>query len=286
MASDRTMRASAAGRRVWAPLLAVGVIGLVVGGVSASAVAQLSLSGGPQYAPPGGGSCSASGTPCSSAGATVTCTGLNPDNLSNLYFGVRNDQFVLGDSETGSAGPAAGSPAVFRSDSMVSDISIHYVGSTSVRNNILNTDQAVATGLTLAVTNGTTTLAPTGGNPPNNNNGDIGNLFRVTSSNLTVSVKITGSLSIFVGGASCPAIFDPAHAHILFLRTNQDISHVDLGFYWTALPPPHVVSIATQGATSTNADSVVFRVTFNVPVSGVDPGDFAVTPPFTNDLIK
>src|SRR5512139_538818 len=88
----------------------------------ASSAAALTISGGPAYVAgvPGGGSCSVSGTPCFSGGANVTCSGLSPGAVSNLYYGLRVDQYVSGDSEMGNAGPAATSAEVFRISSVTS----------------------------------------------------------------------------------------------------------------------------------------------------------------------
>jgi hypothetical protein len=65
-------------RRRWQPALAPICAALTVIGI-ATAASALTIHGGPLYAGSGGvtGSCTASGNACLTAGATVTCTGLN-----------------------------------------------------------------------------------------------------------------------------------------------------------------------------------------------------------------
>src|SRR5262245_12998093 len=94
-------------KRLWA-LGIIAVVGL------ASNAAALTITGGPSLSPPGGATCSVSGTPCQTGGATVTCTGLNTSAVRFLYFGVRADNFVQGDSETGTTGPTASTNNIFK----------------------------------------------------------------------------------------------------------------------------------------------------------------------------
>ena len=60
--------------------------------------AGLTLNGGPIYAgsSPLTGSCTYSGNPCTTTGATVTCTSINAGAFLNLYYGLRNDGSVNG----------------------------------------------------------------------------------------------------------------------------------------------------------------------------------------------
>src|SRR6185295_12428249 len=135
-----------AGKRPW-------VLGLLAVAGLASNAAALTITGGPSLSPPGGGSCVVGGTPCQTGGATVTCTGLNPSAVRFLYYGVRADTFVQGDSETGTSGPASASNNVFRISGTTGS-TITYTGTTSVtRNSIRPTvTRNVSTQMILAVT--------------------------------------------------------------------------------------------------------------------------------------
>src|SRR5262249_3564070 len=91
----------------WA-INAVATLAIALLGVTTSA-SGLTLSGGPFYAGSGGvtGTCTGSGNACTTAGATVVCSGLNPGSFQDLYYGIRNDVFVNGVKEVGTAGPVA-----------------------------------------------------------------------------------------------------------------------------------------------------------------------------------
>src|SRR5215475_10083743 len=73
----------------------IALIALLGGASSASA---LNIHGGPFYAGTGGvtGSCTVSGNACTDAGATVSCSSLNPGSFQNLYYGLRVDSTVNG----------------------------------------------------------------------------------------------------------------------------------------------------------------------------------------------
>ena len=207
--------------------------------VVASRAAALTISGGPSYSAPGGGSCMVTGTPSVTVGgATVTCTGFDMSAVANLYFGLRVDQFVQGDTETGLSGPTAGSPAVFHLSGTTAN-SIVYTGTTSATNNILGVTRAVSTTLILTATSGTASVVSTGGTPANSSaNGDIGALFKIGSGSLTISVSVQATdLDFPSPGPSCPTVFDRSHANIGANMVNKDVSHVDLGFYWEDATP-------------------------------------------------
>lgn len=204
----------------------------------------ITISGGPTYSPFGGGSCTVSGNACLTVGATVTCTGLNPGSVRSLYLGIRNDQFVNGVKEVGNAGPVVGTDQFKNATD-----SITYTGTTTVHDNITGTDRAVNTKLVLTLTAGSASVVSTGGNPANNGNGDIGSLFKVTSTRLTMTVQVQAALSPGVPSAgSCPTVFDPTHTTD---ATDQDVSHVDLGFYFESLPTPTLTLTPTSTETPT-----------------------------------
>ena len=91
--------AARSGARYGAVLAVWAVLGV------ATSASALPITGGPMYTLPGGGSCTVSGTPTitSPNGATVTCTGVNLAAHSNVYFGIRNDINVNGNTMTGAA---------------------------------------------------------------------------------------------------------------------------------------------------------------------------------------
>src|SRR5512139_4129750 len=152
-----------------------GVLALL--GVASSASA-LVITAGPTYSLPGGGSCTVSGAPCLTGGATVSCTGVALGSHSNVYFGIRNDLNVIGNTMTGAA-PVGGSVAVFRYSSNTTS-SITYASSTTVADQIHGT-QTVSNQLVLTLTGGTASTVATGGNPADSAiNGDIRYLFKVT----------------------------------------------------------------------------------------------------------
>jgi hypothetical protein len=210
----------------------------------ASSASALPISGGPFYAGSGGvnGVCNATGNACSTAGATVTCTGLNPSLYQNLYFGIRNDLFVNGVKQVGTAGPVAGTDQ-FKTGTA----SITYTGTTTVFHD--GGTQAVNTKLILTpgvVTGGTLTAVATGGTPADNNNGDIDLLYHLSSgvSVFTLNVKVQAVLSPGTPSAgSCPTVFDPAKTRH---GTDQDVSHVDVGFYFETLWTPTPTSTPTR----------------------------------------
>jgi cysteine-rich repeat protein len=234
---------------------ALGVL-ILLGVVSAASA--LTLDGGPTYSPPGGGTCSVSGIPSITAGgATVTCSGLNPAAVQNLYFGIRNDSNVNGDSETGTSGPSASSAAVFRYSTNTAN-SITYTGTTSVTDLVSSSIQTVNTSLVLIFTAGTGSIVSTDGTPASNTRGDINQLWRATSSSFTLKVNVQASDSEFpLAGPSCPTVFDPSHANLPASTTNQDISHVDLAFYYQLIPTatPTITPTATPTLTPTPTDS-------------------------------
>ncbi len=192
----------------------------------ASDASALILSGGPSYTLPGGGSCSVSGITCGTGGATLTCTGVNLGAHTAVYFGVRNDTNVNGNTMTGSA-PTGGSGAVFRYGSSTAN-SITYTSTTSVVDGTHGT-QPVSNQLVLTLTSGSATVVATGGSPGNTAFGDIERLFKVTSSSFTIRVDVKASNSFFGLGQACPAVFDPSHAPIGV----SNISKADVAFYYS-----------------------------------------------------
>ncbi len=192
----------------------------------ASNASALTLTGGPVYALPGGGTCTFAGFACQTGGATLSCTGVNLAAHTHVYFGIKNNVHVNGNTMTGAA-PAAGSPAVFDYSSSTAT-SITYNSTTSVADQVHGT-QAVSNQLVLTLTGGTASVVATGGIPASNSFGDIERLFRVTSGSFSIRVDVRASDPFFGLGQACPAVFDPSHAP----TGHADINIVDLAFYYS-----------------------------------------------------
>lgn len=193
----------------------------------ASNASALILTGGPTYTLPGGGSCTVAGVASHAGGATVSCTGVNLAAHTKVYFGIRNNLNVNGNTMTGTA-PAAGSGAVFDYSSSTAS-SITYASATTVADQVTGT-QPVTNQLVLTLTAGTATVVATGGVPTNNSFGDIERLFQVTSSSFSIRADVRATSGSFGPGQACPAVYDP-------IRTppagSADISKVDLAFYYS-----------------------------------------------------
>lgn len=227
MASDQPRGARTTYRAWRFQTLAMG-LAAVAGLCLASSASALILSGGPAYTLPGGGSCSSTGIASQTGGAVVTCTGVNVSGHTKVYFGIKNNTSVNGQTMNG-AQPAAASTAVFRYLSNTAN-SITYTDSTTLTD-VLNGPQDVNGQLILTLTAGSATIVATGGNPANNANGDIQALFQVTSTSFSVRVDVRGSTSMFAMGQAMPTVYNPTHTPAAGLG---GISRVDLGFYWSS----------------------------------------------------
>ena len=75
----------------------------------ASNASALILTGGPSYTLPGGGTCSVGGIASQTGGAIVSCTGVNLGAHTHIYFGIRNNLNVNGNTMTGTAPARAAS---------------------------------------------------------------------------------------------------------------------------------------------------------------------------------
>ena len=212
---------NARGRWALRGVAAFGALALLVAASSASA---LTITGGPSYTLPGGGSCSVSGTTGVTGGATVTCSSVSLGSHSNVYFGIRNDINANGNATDGS-GPTAGEIFGFSSSTATS---ITYTSSSSIPDAI-NGRQTVSNQLVLTLTSGSATVVSTGGTPADNGNGAIQRLFKITGgTSFTIRVDVQGSDPFFSLGNVLSAVFDPTHT-----SGATDISKVDLGFYYS-----------------------------------------------------
>src|SRR5207249_1609741 len=176
---------------------------LAVLGVTARASA-LTITGGPVYTLPGGGSCAATGTLTTAAGGTWTCTGMNTSAHTHGFFGMRVDTNANGNTMTG-ATPSGGS--VFSTVSGTTSSSITYNNSTTTYADQISGTITVTN--TLILTTGGTnpgTVVATGGTPAGDSNGAIGDVFSLptglSSASFTVTGQINASSSQFANGAA------------------------------------------------------------------------------------
>jgi hypothetical protein len=238
--------------------------------------------GGPirgPVAPAGvGGTCTITGNPCAVGGATVSCTGLNPGAFRDLYYGVRNDQVVSGETMAGTSGPAPLSASVFRHSSGEGNVITYLGNSNPAATTIFDANgypnspvgnRSVATRLLLTLSSGSATIVATAGLPADNDNGDVGSLFRVTSNSFSVRVDVQASNPSFPAfGNSCSSLFNPTNtrsAGSLFGEVDREISRVDLGFYWRNLP----ADVRAEGVT---VDAAITRPSEALPTGGEEMG--------------
>jgi hypothetical protein len=210
----------------------------------------LLINGGPTLA--GGGEvtglCTTSGNACTNAGATVTCSGLNPSAFQNLYYGLRNDSVVDGVKDAGTAGPVAGVDQFMHGSGSGP---IVYTGSTTIHSSEFGT-LPVNTRLLLtmtSITGGTASVVATGGNPLNSANGDIDRLFLLSSgvTGFTLTAQVQGAVAPLAPSAgTCPVLFDVQHTSD---GVDKDVSHVDLGFYFESLATPTPTEVPSQTPT-------------------------------------
>ncbi len=193
----------------------------------ASSASALIVTGGPTYILPGGGSCTVAGVASQTGGATLSCTGVSVSAHTHVYFGIRNDTNVNGNTMTGTAA-AAGSPAVFDYASSTAS-SITYTSTTTIPDQ-LNGTQSVNNQLVLTVTAGSASVVATGGSPASNTRGDIERLFLVTGGSFSIRVDVKASDPFFGLGQACPAVYDPTHTPT---SGSADVSKVDLAFYYS-----------------------------------------------------
>ncbi len=191
----------------------------------AQGAAALTLTGGPVYTLPGGGTCVASGTPSLGSGATITCSGVNLAAHSNVYFGIRNDTNANGNTMTG-ASPTGGAVFSFVSGS---GATINYASATTV-NNVPVGSQSVTNALVLTRTGGATTLVATGGNPADTGNGAIQRLFHLDSGSSFTFTAVINSTSPSFSGVANPGVYDVTQTPA---TGASDFAKLDLAFYYS-----------------------------------------------------
>ena len=195
---------------------------------------------------------------------------MNVSGHTHVYFGIKNNTNVNGNTMTGSA-PTSGSSAVFDYSSSTSN-SITYVSTTTVADQVHGT-QPVNNQLVLTLTGGTASVVATGGFPASNSFGDIERVFLVTSGSFSIRADVKASQPFFGLGQACPAVFDPSHAPL----GSGDVSKVDLAFYYSdcgdgQLDSPEQCDIgAGNGASGTCcAANCTFRPNGAVCRAGID----------------
>ena len=217
-----------AGGRGWSMkiLATLAMLGLLSIANGASA---LTLSGGPVYSLPGGGSCSVSGNPAGTGGAVVTCSGVNLGAHVAVYFGIRNDTHVNGNATDGN-GPSSGE--VFSFSSAVGT-TLTYTSSSSITDNQTGHSSPVAVNnsLVLTLVSGSATVVAAGGNPADSGtNGAIQRLYQIIGgTSFQIGVNVQASNTYHVLGNALPAVFDPT---LTPTPGGGDISGVDLAFYY------------------------------------------------------
>ncbi len=246
------------------------ILALLVSLGLASNASGLTLTGGPTYNLPGGGSCTVSGVASQTGGATLSCTGVNPAAHTHVYFGIRNNLNVNGNTMNGST-PTAGSPAVFDYASSTGS-SITYASSTTIEDQ-LNGTQPVTNQLVLTLTAGSGSVVATGGVPASNTFGDIERVFRITSATFSIRADVKASSTFFGLGQACPAVYDPTHTPL----GDVDISKVDLAFYYSDCgdgqidsPEQCDLGAGNGGAGTCCTSSCTFRSSSAICRGGVD----------------
>jgi len=223
------------------PVRTLVALAAAIGSIAAGSPAAAVTFDGIVYAgtSPVTGSCMVTGIPCQAGGATITCTGLNPSLFANLYFGIRNDQVVNGETMTGTAGPVANSHD-FNFFEISGADTIRYTGTTTITDYEQSVTDTVDTLLQLRFQSGTGSLVAVNGNPANNSFGDVEYVWKVTATNFTATAELFAKTSTLFPsyGPSCPDVFDPTHALSQPPAVDVDRSNVDLGFYFEELCDP------------------------------------------------
>ena len=244
----------------------IAVLALVACASSASAL--IIDSGGPVYTLPAGGTCTVAGIATQTGGATVNCTGVNLSAYTHVYFGIRNDINVNGNTMTGTAPVASSNQFTWSSNDATS---ITYSSATSVNDFVLGA-QAVTNSLVLTLASGTGSVVSTGGIPGNTGNGDIERLFEITAgSTFDVNVTVNATSPSF-SGVAASGVYDPTKTA---LSGSSDISGVDVAFYFSecgdgVVDSPEACDDGGANGTSTSCctSSCTFRTSGEVCRTG------------------
>jgi hypothetical protein len=190
--------------------------------------AGLDLTGGPSESPPGGGGCTSNGGLGQAGGLTLYCTVTSPGNFVDLYFGLVNDTSLNGMAMDGT-GPSGFE--TFRYSSKTAT-SIVYTSSSPVGK--IDTTEGATTRLVLTLLSGDGVVLATDGEPADNANGDIGQLFRISSSSFSMHVDLqSNSLTSPVFSPANSGLYDSAQTP----ANTRSLASLDFGFYYNECSP-------------------------------------------------
>ena len=144
---------------------------------------------------------------------------------THLYFGIRNNSNVNGNTMTGTAASVR-RPCSLREQQQQFD----HLYEHDDHRGFFNGTQPVTNQLVLTLTAGTASVVATSGSPASNTFGDIEKLFLVTSGSFSVRADVKASDPFFALGQACPAVYDPTHTPA---SGSSDVSKVDLAFYYS-----------------------------------------------------
>ena len=188
----------------------------------------LDLTAGPVQMPSGGVTCQTD-VDQDGSGLTLQCTIATPGAFVDLYFGLDNS--AVNGYATDGTGPT--DREIFRYSSSTAQ-SIVYTSATTINNIVTNATEHVNTRLVLTLTSGNGIVIDTGGNPANNNNGDIQKLFRIAGNTFSLRLAVTSNhLTIPDFGPSNSHVFNAIHHP----TTVQSIVGVDTAFYYLQCTP-------------------------------------------------
>src|SRR5262249_39797641 len=142
-------------------------------------------------------------------GAVISCSAVNLSAHTHVYFGIRNDSNVNGNTMTNS-NPTSASAAVFHYSSQNAN-SITYTSTTTV-NGFFHPTHSVNNTMVLTLTAGSASVVATGGTPLSNNNGDIERIFQIGSgSSFSIRADVQASDGFFGPGQASTVVYDPNH---------------------------------------------------------------------------
>ncbi|MGH3580930.1 MAG: hypothetical protein ACRERC_06295 [Candidatus Binatia bacterium] len=212
------------------------VAALALLGLASSASAVI-ITGGPTYTPPNGGSCSVSGDPKGPTGGLWTCTAPLA-SYTNLYIGIKNNNVPVGTTPIGLAMRTNTQPtgAEIVSWSAEAGLTITYTGQTAVFNVETGANQTVFTRQRLVFSTGSAAIVDDASTIAlTNANGAVHSLFRVLSGSFVVTTFLEASDAVGGPWTNSRDYFGTASVHGKNTRTgtDRDVSHVDLGFYYS-----------------------------------------------------
>src|SRR5215475_15564233 len=197
--------------------------------LAAPCAGALQLTAGPVDMPPGGVTCQTD-VDQDGSGLTLQCTIATPGAFVDLYYGLANNTAVNGYAMDGT-GPT--DREIFRYSSSTAQ-SIVYTSATTIDNIVTNATEHVNTRMVLTLTSGNGIVIDTGGNPANNDNGDIQKLFRIAGNTFSLRLAATSNhLDFPTFGSSNSHVFNAIHHP----TTVSSMIAVNTGFYYLGCNP-------------------------------------------------